>query len=83
MAVAMRYLEPVAAYDKTGAVTDLENGLTFGYLRYRDTSRTVLGGMSHVMLDSARVVPRVALEKGYGFRYPTLDAAFQAVVSPK
>jgi len=45
--------------------------------------RTVLGGMSHVMLDSARVVPRVALEKGFEFRYPTLEAAFQAVVSSK
>ena len=45
--------------------------------------RTVLGGMSHVMLDSARVVPRVALEKGFEFSYPTLEAAFQAVVSSK
>ena len=45
--------------------------------------RTVLGGMSHVMLDSARVVPRVVLEKGFEFRYPTLEAAFQAVVSSK
>lgn len=42
--------------------------------------RTVLGGMSHVMLDSARVVPRVAIEKGYQFRYPTLAEAFQSVV---
>jgi len=39
--------------------------------------------MSHVMLDSARVVPRVALEKGFEFSYPTLEAAFQAVVSSK
>lgn len=42
--------------------------------------RTVLGGVSHVMLDSARVVPRVALEKRYEFRYSTLDAAFTQVV---
>ena len=38
MAVAMRYLVPVARYDKAGAVTDPESGLTFGYLRYTETS---------------------------------------------
>ena len=37
MAVAMRYLVPVADYDEAGAVTDPETGLTFGYLRYTET----------------------------------------------
>ena len=38
LAVAMRYLQPVAQYDEAGAVTDPETGLTFGYLRYTETS---------------------------------------------
>ena len=38
LAVAMRYLEPVAQYDEAGAVTDPLTGLTFGYLRYTETS---------------------------------------------
>jgi len=38
IALAMRYLVPVAEYDEAGAVTDPETGLTFGYLRYTETS---------------------------------------------
>ena len=38
MAIAMRYLVPVAEYEEAGAVTDPETGLTFGYLRYTETS---------------------------------------------
>ena len=38
IAIAMRYLVPVAEYDEAGAVTDPETGLTFGYLRYTATS---------------------------------------------
>jgi hypothetical protein len=38
IAIAMRYLQPVAEYDEAGAVTDPETGLTFGYLRYTETS---------------------------------------------
>ena len=38
IAIAMRYLVPVAEYDEAGAVTDPETGLTFGYLRYTETS---------------------------------------------
>ncbi len=38
IAVAMRYLEPVATYDEAGAVTDPVTGLTFGYLRYTDAT---------------------------------------------
>jgi hypothetical protein len=34
----MRYLVPAAEYDEAGAVTDPESGLTFGYLRYTDTT---------------------------------------------
>jgi hypothetical protein len=37
LAVAMRYLTPVAKYDEAGAVTDPQTGLTFGYLRHTDT----------------------------------------------
>ena len=36
LAVAMRYLVPVADYDESGAVTDPDTGLTFGYLRYTE-----------------------------------------------
>ena len=36
LAVAMRYLVPVAHYDEAGAVTDPETGLTFGYLRFTE-----------------------------------------------
>ena len=38
LAVAMRYLMPVADYDEPGAATDPDTGLTFGYLRYTETS---------------------------------------------
>src|SRR5215210_1057297 len=38
LAVAMRYMMPVADYDEAGAVTDPDTGLTFGYLRYTETS---------------------------------------------
>ena len=38
IAVAMRYLQPIANYDEAGAVTDPVTGLTFGYLRYTDTA---------------------------------------------
>jgi len=38
LAVAMRYLVPVAQYDEAGAVTDPDTGMTFGYLRYTETS---------------------------------------------
>lgn len=39
MAVAMRYLQPVADYQQAGAVTDPQTGMTFGYLRFTDTRR--------------------------------------------
>ena len=37
VAVAMRYLQPVAEYQQAGAVTDPQTGVTFGYLRFTDT----------------------------------------------
>ena len=37
IAVAMRYLVPVAEYQQSGAVTDPQTGMTFGYLRFTDT----------------------------------------------
>jgi hypothetical protein len=37
VAVAMRYLQPVAEYQQAGAVTDPATGMTFGYLRFTDT----------------------------------------------
>ena len=37
VAVAMRYLQPVADYQQAGAVTDPATGMTFGYLRFTDT----------------------------------------------
>ena len=37
VAVAMRYLTPVAEYQQSGAVTDPQTGMTFGYLRFTDT----------------------------------------------
>jgi len=37
--------------------------------------RLALGGLSHLLLDSARVVPRLAMEGGYAFRHRTLTAA--------
>jgi len=40
--------------------------------------RTVLGDLSHVMLDSVRVAPTLALTGGYKYRYSTLDAGLQA-----
>lgn len=40
--------------------------------------RTLLGDLSHVMLDSVRVAPTVALTGGYQYRHSTLDAGLQA-----
>lgn len=58
MAVAMRYLTPVANYDEAGAVTDPETGLTFGYLRYSE-------------VQSNRVF--VTVECLYGFKVAQAD----------
>jgi hypothetical protein len=38
MAIAFRYLQPLADYTASGAVTDPATGLTFGFLRYSDVT---------------------------------------------
>lgn len=65
LAIAMRYLTPIANYDEAGAVTDPVTGLTFGYLRYTDTK-------------SNRVY--VTLEALYGFKVVRPDG-LQRIVS--
>lgn len=66
MAVAMRYLAPVANYDEAGAVTDPETGLTFGYLRYTETN-------------SNRIF--VTVECLYGFK-PAIADGIKRIVKP-
>ena len=66
LAVAMRYMQPVAQYDDAGAVTDPETGLTFGYLRYTDTT-------------SNRVF--VTVECLYGFRV-AIHEGLKRIVKP-
>ena len=66
MAVAMRYLVPVAIYDEAGAVTDPETGLTFGYLRFTERA-------------SNRIF--ITLECLYGFA-PAIPAGIRRIVSP-
>ena len=66
LAVAMRYLVPVANYDEAGAVTDPETGLTFGYLRYTE-------------IQSNRIF--VTVECLYGFSAAIPDG-IQRIVKP-
>jgi hypothetical protein len=66
LAVAMRYLAPVAKYDEAGAVTDPETGLTFGYLRYTE-------------IQSNRIF--VTVECLYGFEAAIGDG-IQRIVKP-
>ncbi len=66
LALAMRYLVPVANYDEAGAVTDPETGLTFGYLRYTETS-------------SNRIF--VTVEALYGFK-AAIGAGIKRIVKP-
>jgi uncharacterized protein (TIGR01777 family) len=42
--------------------------------------RLAFGELSHSMLDSCRVAPRVALQGGYKYRFPTLPAALSSAV---
>jgi len=44
--------------------------------------RLALGELSHVMLDSVRVIPEVALSSGYRFRFSNVEAGLQASVGP-
>lgn len=66
MAIAMRYLPPVADYDESGAVTDPETGLTFGYLRFTE-------------IQSNRIF--VTVECLYGFM-PAIASGIQRIVQP-
>ena len=65
LAIAMRYLTPIANYDEAGAVSDPVTGLTFGYLRYTDTK-------------SNKVY--ITLEALYGFKV-VRPAGLQRIVS--
>lgn len=40
-----------------------------------------LGELSHLLLDSQRVLPAATLAGGYAFRYPTIEAALAACVN--
>ncbi len=44
--------------------------------------KLALGDLSHVLLDSSRVSPGVALKFGFRYKFPTLEAAFQAPQDP-
>ena len=66
MAVAMRYLQPVAQYDESGAVTDPVTGMTFGYLRFT--------------LPQSNVV-YVTLEALYGFAV-AMPAGLKRITKP-
>jgi hypothetical protein len=57
---------PVADYDEAGAVTDPDTGLTFGYLRYTETS-------------SNRIF--VTVECLYGFKV-AIPAGLKRIVKP-
>jgi hypothetical protein len=66
VAVAMRYLQPVADYQQAGAVTDPTTGMTFGYLRFTDTRANKIF---------------VTLECLYGFA-PAKTDALKRIVKP-
>lgn len=42
--------------------------------------RLVLGGFSGELLSSRRVIPKAAIEAGYAFRFPNLEAALEDLV---
>ena len=66
VAVAMRYLQPVADYQQAGAVTDPTTGMTFGYLRFTDTRANKIF---------------VTLECLYGFA-PAKTDALKRIIKP-
>ena len=41
--------------------------------------KLALGELSHILLDSVRVLPTVAQRMGYSFRHPTLESGLRAV----
>ena len=44
--------------------------------------RIMLGGFAGVLLSSQRVMPKVALDRGYEFRYPEIEPALRDAVRP-
>ena len=44
--------------------------------------RLALGEMAQMLLTGQRVIPRIALEAGYVFRFPWLNAALEACLKP-
>ena len=66
VAVAMRYLEPIAEYEEAGAITDPTTGLTFGYMRYTHT-------------DSNRIF--ITVECLYGFKV-AIPNGLKRIVKP-
>ncbi len=45
--------------------------------------RLALGDLSHVMLDSVRVVPAAAMAAGFSFRYPTVEEGLKVAVTQR
>jgi uncharacterized protein len=45
--------------------------------------RLFLGGMSSILLDSAKVLPAVAVRENYKYRYPSLVPALQSLATQK
>lgn len=45
--------------------------------------RVLLGDLSHLLLDSQRVVPKRFIEQGFSYRYPTVESAMEEVFRPE
>jgi uncharacterized protein (TIGR01777 family) len=68
-----------------GAVTNRQLGRTIGKILGRPSMlptpafalRTVLGGMSTLLLDGQRAIPQRLLESGYEFEFPDLGSALR------
>jgi hypothetical protein len=41
--------------------------------------KLAMGSMSHLMLDSQKVVPKLLCESGYAFRFPAMDSALKEI----
>jgi NAD dependent epimerase/dehydratase family enzyme len=69
-------------------VTNREFTRTLGHVLHRPTIlpapafalRLAIGEFAEILLASQRVIPRVALDAGYSFKYPQLEAALHASV---
>lgn len=45
--------------------------------------RALLGEMSQVVLASQKVFPKIAIDKGFRFDFPSLEAALRAILAPE